>query len=167
MTIPIPTEIYKMKVALTYLHWLTLPAALYWRYYVSPPGYGESSDALTFCIGVMLLQPGLTAAIRFLFLRGPFESEHGKLALTLNFWFASLSFGVVLVSILSALSYVGLLLALALFYLVLPLIVVVWWSVLTACSLLAVLGSSAEDILPQLPGVLRRHIEAKVHLPVG
>ena len=81
----VPTEMSKVKTSIAYLHWITLPLAVYWKYSVSPPGRGQEADALLFCIGIGVLQPALTAIIRLFLGPDDFETGHGRLAMQLHF----------------------------------------------------------------------------------
>ena len=149
-----PTEMSKVRTVLAYLHWVTLPAAIYWRYWMAPGG--TAADAFTFCLGVLAFQPVLTLIIRILVLRTPFELGHARLAMGLHLTFTGVCLAVVVLAVLLCISMIGMLVAILLFYAVLPAIALTWWAVMTSISFMVALGRSADEVRSFLPPSLKQ-----------
>lgn len=142
----------RVMASLAYLLWLTLPLAVYWRYFIAPPpAHCKPADALTFCLGVGLMQPMLSLLWSVVFLRGDFERQHGKAAASISLTGTGLSLAVVATSLAAMFTIIGLLLGVVLFYIVLPLCLIAWWGFSTLGAIEALAGNAPNNLLGLLP----------------
>lgn len=145
----------RIKVAAIHLIWVTLPIAIYWRYAISPPLRGQEVEALLFCVKVALYQPLLCGVARALLCWNSYERRHGEIAFLLSLFYHGIAFGIFVVCLLMAYTYILLLPAIFVFYLVLPLWLMFGWAISTVVALLALTGAEPESLRPLLPRSLR------------
>lgn len=144
----------RIKVFIIHMLWVTLPIAIYWRYSVSPPLRGEEAEALLYCVKIALYQPLLCGVAGLLLCRTRFERWHGHLAFKLSFFYHGVGFVIFVVSILMMYSLILLIPAILVFYVVLPLWMMIGWSMSMVAGILALGGAEKERLAPVLAGRL-------------